>query len=79
MNFKSCISLKCLKLCERKTSTVNVRNPNVRFGKRNKKLFGFQHVPISEVRAVRFVWFKKLDHFIYIYSGMSKTEGLKSE
>ena len=29
--------------------TVNVWNSNVRFGKLNKKWFGFQHVPISDV------------------------------
>ena len=47
--FQSCIvSFLC---------TVNVRNPNVRFGKPNKKWFSFQHVPISEVWAVRFVLF----------------------
>ena len=42
--------------------TVNVRNPNIQFGKLNKKWFGFQHVTISDIR---FVKFKKLDHFIY--------------
>ena len=48
-------------------STVNVRNPNVRFGKfgkPNKKWFGFQHFPISDVRFVLFVRFKRLDNFI---------------
>ena len=33
-----------------KPCTVNVRNPNVPFGKPNKKWFGFQHIPISDVR-----------------------------
>ena len=37
------------------TNTVNVRKPNVRFGKPNKKWFGFQHVPISDVRALKFI------------------------
>ena len=43
-----------------KLNTVNV----VPFGKPNKKWFGFQHAQISDVWAVRFVWFKKLDHLI---------------
>ena len=53
------------------TITVNVRYPNVRFGKPNKKWIGFQHFLISDIRAmwfVRFILFKKLDHFIYIFS-----------
>ena len=36
--------------CQITTYTVNVRKPDVRFGKPDEKASGFQHVQFSDVR-----------------------------
>ena len=41
--------------------------------KTQQKMVCFQHVPISDVWAVRFARLKKLDHFIYLFPFIAKT------
>ena len=47
-------------------NTVNVRKPNVQFAEPNQNKFGYRSFQILDIRAVRFVRFNKIDHFINI-------------